>query len=163
MGVELYGCFSPRVGDSSPLSSALPSVPSTTEGEAIATVVPPVLEIMPELQELCESTVLPLSVEHVKVDSPTALILPERSYVVSTPVGPLPTLSPDALFAKELCDVVSKLEVAIPGCGRAIACLLTGTAIKGNGKKVDDSPRKEKSIKGKHKKSGTIGKMHAAA
>jgi hypothetical protein len=49
MGVELYGCFSPRVGDSSPLSPALPSVLSATEGEAIATVVPPMLEIMPEL------------------------------------------------------------------------------------------------------------------
>jgi hypothetical protein len=70
LGVELYGCFSPRVGDSLPSSSALPSVPSTTEGEAIATVVPPVLEIMPELQELCESSVLPLFVEHMKMDSP---------------------------------------------------------------------------------------------
>jgi hypothetical protein len=162
MGVELYDCFSPCVGDSSPLSSALPSVPSTTEGEAIVTVVPPVLEIMPELQELCESSVLPLSVEHVKVDSPMALSLPERSDVVSMTVAPLPILSPDALFAKELCDVLSKLEVDIPGCGRAIACLLTGTAIKSNGKKVDDCPRMEKSMKGKHKKSGTIGKMPAA-
>jgi hypothetical protein len=63
----------------------------------------------------------------------------------------------------ELCDVLSKLEVAIPGCGRAIACLLTGTAIKGNGKNVDVCPRKEKSLKGKHKKSGTIEKMPAGA
>jgi hypothetical protein len=118
---------------------------------------------MPELQELCESSVLPLSVEHVKVDSPTALSLHGRSDVVSVPIAPLLTLSPDALFAKELCDLLSKLEVAIPGCGRAIACLLTGMAIKGNGKKVDDCPRKEKSMKGKHKKSGTIGKMPAAA
>jgi hypothetical protein len=122
-----------------------------------------VLEIMPELQELCESSVLPLSVEHVKMDSPTTLSLPERSEVASVPVASLPTLSPDALFAKELCDVLSKLEVAIPGCGRAIPCLLTGTSIKGNGKKVDDCPWKEKSLKCKHKKSGTNGKMPAGA
>jgi hypothetical protein len=59
MGVELYGCFSPRVWDGSPSPSTLPSIPSTIEGEAIAKVVPPVLEIMPELQELCESSALP--------------------------------------------------------------------------------------------------------
>jgi hypothetical protein len=83
MGVELYGCFSPRVGDSSPLS-AMPSIPSTTEStKATATVVPPVLEIMPELQELCKSSSLPLSLEHVKVDSVMTLSLPERSDVAS--------------------------------------------------------------------------------
>jgi hypothetical protein len=131
-----------------------------TKGEAIATDVPLVLEIMPELQELCESSALP---EHVKVDSPLTLSSPERSDVDSAPVASLPTLSPDALFAKELCDVLSKLEAAIPGCGRAIACLLTGTAVKGNGKKVNDCPRKEKSLKCKHKKSGAIGKTSAAA
>jgi hypothetical protein len=162
--MELYGCFSPRVGDSSPLSSPMPSVPSTIDStESIATVVPPELEIMPELQELCESSSLPLSMEHVKVDSLMTLSFPERSDVASAPVAPLPTLSPDALFAKELCDVLIKLEAAIPGCGRAIACLLTGTEIKGKGKKVDDCPRKEKSLKCKHKKSGAIGRMSAAA
>jgi hypothetical protein len=83
--------------------------------------------------------------------------------VASVPVASLPTLSPDALFTKELCDALSKLEVAIPGCGRAIACLLMGTAIKGNGKKVDDCPRKEKSLKCKYKKSGTNGKMPVGA
>jgi hypothetical protein len=133
-----------------------------TKGEALATDVPPVLEIMPELQELCESPALPLAVEHVKVDSPMTLSSPERSDVVSAPVAPLLTLSPDALFAKELCDVLSKLEAAIPGCGRAIAYLLTRTAVKGNDKKVNDCPRKEKSLKGKHKKSGAIGTMSAA-
>jgi hypothetical protein len=55
---------------------------------------------MPELQELCESSVLPLLVEHVKMDSLTTLSLPERSEVASAPVASLPTLSPDALFAK---------------------------------------------------------------
>jgi hypothetical protein len=43
--VELYGCFSPRVGD----ASSLLFVPSTVEGKAIIEVVDPVLQIMPEL------------------------------------------------------------------------------------------------------------------
>jgi arginyl-tRNA--protein-N-Asp/Glu arginylyltransferase len=43
---EIYGCFSPHARDNSP---ALPSVLSTLEGEAIAAIVTPVLQIMPEL------------------------------------------------------------------------------------------------------------------
>jgi hypothetical protein len=42
--------LSPRVGVSLLSLSILPSVPSTTEGEAIAAVVAPVLQTMPELQ-----------------------------------------------------------------------------------------------------------------
>jgi hypothetical protein len=30
--------------------------------------------------------------------------------------------NPDALFAKELCDILSSLEAAIHVCGRAVAC-----------------------------------------
>jgi hypothetical protein len=55
--------------------------------------------------------------------------------VISAPHPPLPALNPDALFAKELCDVLSSLEAAIPGCGRAIACILIGTTIKCKSKK----------------------------
>jgi hypothetical protein len=150
-GAELYGCFSPRVGDHSPLST-LSYVPSTAEGEAIATVVAPVVQIMPELRELCTSPTLPLSVEHKKVDSPMTLSSPEQSDGVSAPIPPSMLDNPDALFAKELCDILSSLEAAIPGCGRAVACLLTGTPIKGKSK-VGVSPRtgkrKEKSLRRK--------------
>jgi hypothetical protein len=66
----------------------LPSVPSTAEGEAIATVVAPVLQIMPEHRELCTSPALPLSVEHKKVDSPMTLSSPEQSDEVSAPIPP---------------------------------------------------------------------------
>jgi hypothetical protein len=66
--------------------------------------------------------------------------------------------NPDALLAKELCDHLSGLETAIPGLGRAIACLLTGTPIKGKIKKVGDCSRtgiqKEKSLRCKDKKTG---------
>jgi hypothetical protein len=58
------------------------------------------------------------------------------------------------------------VEAAIPGCGRAIACLLTGTTLKGKGK-VDecfgtDIPEK-KSLRCKDKKSGVIEKAPMAA
>jgi hypothetical protein len=73
----------------------------------------------------------------------------------------------DALFVKELCDLLSGLETAIPGLGRAIACLLTGAPIKGKIKKVGDctrtSIRKEKSLRCKDKKSGAKENVHGAA
>jgi hypothetical protein len=150
-GVELYGCFSPHVGDHSSLST-LSSVPSTAEGEAIATVLALVVQIMPELRELCTSPTLPLSLEHKKVDSLMTLSKPEQSDEVFTPIAPSMLDNPDALFAKELCDILSSLEAGIPGCGRAVASLLTGTPIKGK-TKVGVSPRtgkrKEKSLRRK--------------
>jgi hypothetical protein len=141
IGVELYGCLSLRVGAISSVLSALPLVPSATEGEAIDDVVAPVLQVMPDLQELCASPSLPLSVERVKVDSSMILCSPEGSDVTSTSIPPSPALNPDALFAKELCDVLSSLEDAVPGCGRAIACLLIGSTIKSKSKKVGDCHR----------------------
>jgi hypothetical protein len=59
-GALLYGCFSPCVEGSSSLLSTLPSVPSIAEVEVTTPVVPPVLQIMHELQDLCASTALPL-------------------------------------------------------------------------------------------------------
>jgi hypothetical protein len=43
LGVELYGCLSPRVGVILSSLSALPSMLSTIEGETITDVVAPVL------------------------------------------------------------------------------------------------------------------------
>jgi hypothetical protein len=57
--------------------SALPSVLSRSESEGISTVVTPVLQIMPELQEVCACPSLPLSGEHMNVDSTTTLSSPE--------------------------------------------------------------------------------------
>ena len=61
-----------------------------------------------------------------------------------------PTPNPNALFAKELCDLLASVEVARPGLGRSIACLLTGTPIRGKQKKVGKG------------KSGAIGKASLA-
>jgi hypothetical protein len=73
-------------------------------------------------------------------------------------------LNSDALFTKELCDVLSSLEAASPGCGRVIACLLIGSTIKSKSKKVGDCPTgKEKSLRLKGKKKDATGKAPAAA
>jgi hypothetical protein len=56
-------------------------------------------------------------------------------------IPPPQSHSPDALFAEEICDFLSKLDVAIPGLGRSIACLLTGIPIKEKIKKVGGGPR----------------------
>ena len=61
-----------------------------------------------------------------------------------------PTPNTDALFAKKFCDLLARVEVARPGFGRSIACLLTGTPIKGKQKKVGKG------------KSGAIGKASLA-
>jgi hypothetical protein len=167
MGAKHYGCFSPRAGDSSLSFSTSPVVSSTTKGGTIAANVAPMLEIMPELRQLCVSPTLPLSGEHTKVDVLAILIAPVRSDVVSVPIPPPPTHSSDAFIAKELCDLLSRFDVVIPGFGRVIACLLTGTKIKGKTKKVGDCPqigiRKGKTLRCKDKKSGDIEKAPAAA
>jgi hypothetical protein len=177
-GAELYGCFSPRVGDSSSPLSSLPLALPTAEGEATSVVVAPVLQVMPDLQELCVSPSVPLVVEHMKVglamssceradSAMLEVILSEQSDVALAPIPPSPAHNRDILFAKELCDLLSKVEVAIPGCGKAIACLLIGLTTKDKGKKVDDCSRtnipRKKSLKCKDKKSCAIGKVLAAA
>ena len=56
--------------------------------------------------------------------------------MTSEPIVVAPTPNPDALFAKELCDLLASVEVARPGLGKSIACLLTGTPIRGKQKMV---------------------------
>jgi hypothetical protein len=83
------------------------------------------------------------------------------------PITPPRANNSDALFAKELCNLLSRLDVLIPRFGRAIACLITGTEIKGKSKKVGDCPqtgtRKGKSLRCKYKKSGDTWKASSTA
>lgn len=65
---ELYGCFSSRVGDNSSSLSALSHVLPTFECDSIDVLKALVLQIMPELRELCLSHDSPLSLEHLEVD-----------------------------------------------------------------------------------------------
>ena len=62
MGEELYGCYSPRI-EGSLVVSPLPSVRSTVEDEAIVVPVDPVLQSMPELEDHCVNSALPLCME----------------------------------------------------------------------------------------------------
>jgi hypothetical protein len=103
----------------------------------------------------------------MKVDSSVIMSSSKQPDAELVPIPPLPTHNSDALVAKELCDLLSRLDVLIPGFGRAIACLLTGTKIKGKSKKVGDchqtGTQKDKSLRCKDKKSGDTGKASAAA
>jgi hypothetical protein len=56
--------------------------------------------------------------------------------------GVLPRNS-EALFGKELCDLLVSLEVASPGYGMEIACVLAGKASEDIIKKVEKSLRRK--------------------
>jgi hypothetical protein len=141
-----------------------------SEATEIAT---PVLQIMPELQELCgeSSVVLPMElgslealtvamspspppsetlVESGEFNALAALSSVSIGHVVSlsNEVAEAGVLAPnfDALFAKELSDLLVSLEAAIPGYGMEIASVLAGKASKDIVRKV------EKSLRTKRKK-----------
>jgi hypothetical protein len=147
-------------------------------------VATPVLQIMPELQELCgeSSVVLPMElgslealtvamspspppsetcrppalVESGEFDASAALSSVSIGHVVplSNEVAEASVLAPnsDALFAKELSDLLVSLEAAIPGYGMEIASVLAGKASKDIVRKV------EKSLRSKRKKMVIIWK-----
>ncbi|VAH08601.1 unnamed protein product [Triticum turgidum subsp. durum] len=100
---ELYGCFSPRVGDISSAPLTLSPVLRTSEGEPIAVPEAPVLQIMPDLQELCLCLVSPLSVERVEVDSS-----------VTSCEGYVSPLSCEQLEVPESVSVVPVGDVVMP-------------------------------------------------
>jgi hypothetical protein len=90
------------------------------------------------------------------MDAPATLRSPKESDVAPTPIPPSPPHSP----AEEICDLLSKLDVAIPGLGRSIACLLTGAPITEKIKKVGGGPRngiRKKSLGCKDNKSAATG------
>ena len=134
---EFYGCFSPRVMDNSSSPSALPTVMSTVEGGSIPVVVPPVLQVMPELLVLCASSDSPLSVEHMMVDTQATTCeghdstltcessevnSPARSHVASAPIPPPPTDNSNALLQKSFvtCSLAWRL-LALELEGRLLA------------------------------------------
>jgi hypothetical protein len=140
----IFGCFSPRVGPC--LLSPVGSVAS--ECEDIAVIMAPVMQIMPELQELCKEPSPPSLMVHPQVNSLGI------SAVASTPpqvdlsqpldfvdlggkVNEKDALSSEALFAKELCDLLVSLEAAIPGSSKEIASILTEKATMDKVKKVE--------------------------
>ena len=98
----------------------------------------------PPPMEPCQvSNILPLDVmESGVLDAvvvPSSMSIGQVMPVSGMTTEPLvlaPTPNSNALFAKELCDLVASVEVARPGLGRSIACLLTGMPIRDKQKKV---------------------------
>jgi hypothetical protein len=195
----LYGDFSPRV--------------TPPRSEVIVEVVAPILQIMPELQELSGEPSIVLSMEmgslgalevamtpsapslescqplpfvdrggqvvslidevnEVEVstpnsEAPLSMVHPEVDLlgslvVVSTPSSLEPSESlgfadSDALFAKELCDLLASLEAASPGSSKEIARLLS---MKDSWDKIE---KVKEYLKSKSKKYGTTRKVSQAA
>jgi hypothetical protein len=59
----------------------------------------------------------------------------------------------DALFAKELSDLLVSLEVAIPGYGMEIARVLVGKASEDNSQEGGEVSQKQKKEEGHHLES----------
>jgi hypothetical protein len=133
--------------------SVEPSFDDTCESVDTIGVKPPVMLFMHELQELCGKSAPPLSVVHLEVDS-----LEASTMACATPsVEPSQLLVSDALFAKELFDLLVSLEAASPGSAKEIACLLSE---KPTGNKVK---KMMEYLRSKRKKNGTTRKASTAA
>ena len=145
---NLYGCLSPR---SRPCPSRQPFVLAASASKDIIGVRAPVMEIMPELCELCGE---PASQKVVRVGD---------KVVAAGVLSHVPV----AAFAQKLCDFIASLKGDSPGFGKTIGCLLMEKAFRDKSKKGgashQSSFRKEKSFKNKIKKSGVTRKASAAA
>jgi hypothetical protein len=115
-----------------------------------------VMMIMPELQELCGELAPPLSMVHLEVDSLGSSVVASMPLALE-PHQLLVSVDSEALFAKDLCDLLVSLEAASPGYGKEIACLLLGKDTGDKVKKVKEY------LRSKSKKSGAIRKVSAAA
>jgi hypothetical protein len=128
-------------------------------------ILAPLLQITPELNELCgDPSVVVVSstpspppsgpchtLAHVDSGGLDASVsLPSMDDVVSLSdeIAEIGVLAPnsEALFAKELSDLLINLEAVSPGYGMDIACVLAGKASEDMIKKV------EKSLRSKRKK-----------
>lgn len=94
---ELYGCFSPHARASSSSLPALPSAPATSMGDATTVVMAPVMQIMPELQQMCEEPVSQLLGEHLQGGS----LVP--SVVALAPAPTTPGPSQASLYEEKSC------------------------------------------------------------
>jgi hypothetical protein len=130
-----------------------PHVSAADESEVTDGIMAPVMLIMPELQELCGESVPPQSMVHNEVDSlgPLEVASATPSFETSK------SLVSEAVFAKELSDLLVTLEVAIPGSSKEIASLLSEKAAGDKIKRVKEY------LRGKSKKSNATRKASAAA
>jgi hypothetical protein len=120
---------------------------SVPESAVITEVVAPVLKVMPE--ELCGESSVVLPIELGALEASTVAMMPSppplkpcQTSVIVDSGGVLPPNS-EALFEKELCNLLVSLEVASPGYGMKIACVLAGKASENIIKKVEKSLRRK--------------------
>jgi hypothetical protein len=161
---HLYSSFSPR---GSPCQSPQLVVPAPSMSKGIDGILDPMLQITPELHELCEdsSVVLPLVLGSLKALAVAMTPSPPQSEpcqsLASLDCGGVLAASSDALFAKELCGLLASLEAASPGYGKDIDCILAGKASENMIRKVEKSLKKV-SIRGKRRKRAIARKASAA-
>jgi hypothetical protein len=156
---NLYGSVSPR---GSPCLSPQPSVSPAFVSEDMAGILAPVLQITPELHELREEDSVELPLELGSFEASAVAPMP------SPPQKPASMFSEEvlahsseALFGTELCGLLASLEVASPGYGKDIACVLAGKASEDMIRMMEKSLRKV-SVWGKRRKKRITKKFSAA-
>jgi hypothetical protein len=157
---HLFGCISPRRS-----SCLLPQlvVSSAFERDDMDGILAPVMQITPELSELCEDFSVELPLELGSYEILAVASAPSSPQKPTSMVsGEVMAHSSEALFGTELCGLLASLEAASPGYGKDIACVLAGKASEDLIKKVEKSFRKV-SIWGRRRKQGVARKSSAAA
>jgi hypothetical protein len=144
---HLYDSFSPC---GSPHPSPRPDGPVDSEREGIDKILAPVLQITPELLEMCEESCVVLPVEQGSIEAlaMSTAPLPPQSLVFVDSGGVL-AHSSETLFAKELCGLLACLEEVSPG--------YAGQASEDTIRKVEKSLKKV-SIWGKIRSQGVARK-----
>jgi hypothetical protein len=121
------------------------------------------LQITPELHELCEQDSVELPLECSLFEASMVALTPSPSQKPASMVsGEVLAHSSKALFGTELCGLLASLEAASPGCGKDIACILAGKASEDMIRMVEKSLRKV-SIWGRRRKKRVARKFSAAA
>jgi hypothetical protein len=125
-------------------------------------ILDPVLQITPELHDLCEedSVELPLKLGSFEASAVAPMPSPLQK-PTSMFSGEVLAHSSEAFFGRELCGLLASLEAASPGYGKDIACVLAGKASEDVVKMVEKSLRKI-SMWGRRRKKRIARKYSAA-
>jgi hypothetical protein len=136
-------------------------VSSAPESEGIDGIFAPVMQITPELHELCEEYSVELPLELGSVEALAVASVPSPSQKPASKVsGEVLAHSSESLFGTELSGLLASLEAVSPGYGKDIACVLAAKASEDMIRKVEKSLRKV-SIWGRRRKKSAAKKSLA--
>jgi hypothetical protein len=156
---DLYGCISPH---GSPCLSPQPFVSSAPVSEGMVGILDPVLQITPELHDLCEEDFVELPLKLGSFEASAVAPMPSPlQKPTSMFSGEVLVHSSEALFGRELCGLLASLEAASPGYGKDIACVLARKASEDMIRMVEKSLRKI-SMWGRRRKKRIARKYSAA-